>query len=175
MFSNNLLVAFVVFSLLGCSPEQVPQPTIGGVPVRTDVDTRTITALLACVVPATCVTPGKVETVGEEMLYATAYKEDQVSIQYFFTSEARFGVSITMSPTRKILLEDNDLDGIAERVTQTDVNDPKKVIVYGVEKKDKWWAAQVMYAEAMGVAEKQVIPPQLLDAARKQVKKKNTT
>src|SRR6185369_1360371 len=155
MFSKHVLFAIVFCLVGGCSPVRpsaVPQSTI--------------VALMGCVVRMKCLTPGKQEKVGKERIFKSTFSDEKKKITYFFTDEARFGVTIAVSATEQILLEDEDLDGLVDKITVTNPKDPTSVAVYGREKKKAWLAAQLRYVEAMKIAEEKVIPSVLLHPER---------
>ena len=131
------------------------------------VSEDTIAALVACIIANKCQVARGQENIRWELVASVKIYEDQVKITYFFTDRDRLGVSFTFSEQRKVLVEDLDGDGVIDRVTQTTERPDGMAITYGREMPKRFLAAQRLYLGAMLIAEKKIIPPELLDAIRR--------
>ena len=159
MYLKNLAVVLLITVFTGCAKE-LPEA----------VSEDAVTSLLVCILGNKCLLPRTDETIRGEQVYAVDAQTETVNIKYFFTDKGRFGISVKLNSHRQTLIEDLDLDGTVDRVTDTVEGVPNIVIVYGHETSDRYRTAQDLYIRAMDIAVKFLIPPELQETVKRQGK-----
>lgn len=156
MYLKKFVALLSTLFTLSCAEEPLPM-----------VSEDSITALMACVMVNRCRGAERtIEMVRGEVITGVKIKNADVHVKYFFTDQNRFGVSWTLPDKKQLLLEDNDLDGRVDRITETVDRPDGMVIVYGPEVRERYVRGQEMYVKAMKIAEKLLIPPELQDALK---------
>ena len=128
------------------------------------VSENQITALLACLKADKCSAPVQIVKIsdGDVMHMVSATSVDDLTYRFFYTDSQRFGVMVSDSQKNTVLVEDDDLNGKADRVAIA-MKD-KEPQEGAINERDKVYPlAQETYAGSM-LYVGQIVPKKLNDA-----------